>query len=541
MREIFRHQIQRFNTTYFIDHNTLDEPIEYSDIQFKKPKFKFRVSNSFESENEYIKNYGNPLCSIMKEYALIVVNSSEEKLSIKIFTGRKKRREGVCWFSEKKSFCFLTVNKKNGDFYYGWNDNYNKKKSKTRFRKNCHTSLPILRISEEVKKSVLQIGKNYHPEKILEELFSVFFKDLNISPGNHNIDSDFKFTSKDYEILKYYLEKKKIKYPNNFGLFYLNPDIKIPFKTIKKCDMKLVDAFMKQYGLEGRSVRSAIHKSSRLNFKLLRGAYYLFDKSWINSDEDLLVNIFNFNQSGGYYDLNNLHLQKMSKIEQKKVFMLFKSYVLLQKIDLWTFWDHIRMYNSLKDFGEVELKWKSQDNIGFREEHLDWTDKLEFYKKGEYYRVYPNFMYEIINKEIYLGEEKFYPVLLDTTKNYNDESNIQFNCVKGYIGRSSSIIISLRRNEKNSSDRATVEYSLSKLNDEISVHRIQFLGKYNSRLSEDWEPVLLRLDQRVLSCINNEKFDTVKIKKICSNGVEMFSDSDWNEAGKLRWTYKNIE
>jgi hypothetical protein len=151
-------------------------------------------------------------------------------------------------------------------------------------------------------------------------------------------------------------------------------------------------------------------------------------------------------------------------------------------------------------------------------------------------------MHKKISEKIISEDKIYFPIILDKTKDYNDESNLQNNCVKTYIGRSSSIIISLRMNDKNSSERATIEYSLSKTkSNEIKVDRVQFLGKYNSRLTEDWTPVLLKLDERVLSCVSDKRFETVKIKKKCFNGVELFSDSNWNDEGRLRWTYKNIE
>lgn len=541
MREIFKHQIQRFNTTFFLDHNNLEDPTEYVDFGFKKQKFKFRVSNSFDSENLYVENYGNPLCSVSKEYGLIVVSSDDIKVSIKVFSGRKKRIQGTSWFTEKKSFTFLTVNKVNGDFYYGWNDNYQKKKSKTRFNKNCHTSSPILRISQEIKKIILNIDRNYHPEKVINETLTTFSTLLNLGDYNQFESSEGIFRSWDKSLLKFYLDRKKIKYPDNFVLFYMNSDIKIPFKLIRKSNMKVVDAFMSKYGFEGKVVKSAIHKTYRLNYILLKLFYDLFDKSWVNEDQQFVTNILNFSQTYTSWD-TNFHLQKMTKSEKKKVFDIFKNFVITQKLDLFTVCDHIIIYNRLKEYGENELKWKSDDVANFREEHLDWTDKLEFYKNGDYFRIYPSYFYETINKEINSGIDIFFPILLNNTKNYNDESNTQFNCVKSYIGRSSSLIISLRKNEKNSSERATIEYSLTKNKEgKISVSRIQFLGKYNSKLSEEWIHVLLKLDQRVLSCVEDERFETVKIKKICSNGVEMFSDSDWNENGNLRWTYKNIE
>jgi hypothetical protein len=196
------------------------------------------------------------------------------------------------------------------------------------------------------------------------------------------------------------------------------------------------------------------------------------------------------------------------------------------------------MYTELKTFGENDLKWYSvDDNSDFRKEHLDWTDKLQHYKKGTYVRTYPDYMYETISQPLYVD---FHPVLLDSTQKYNDESKQQSNCVKGYIGKSSSIIISVRTGQS-LTERATVEYLLTKESDKVSAKRVQSLGKFNQKLEDEWNEVLLKLDQVVLSCVRDERFETVKLTKECKNGVVLSSDSYWDEDGKLRWTYKNID
>jgi hypothetical protein len=196
------------------------------------------------------------------------------------------------------------------------------------------------------------------------------------------------------------------------------------------------------------------------------------------------------------------------------------------------------MYTELKMFGEQDLKWYSVESKDeFRKEHLDWTDKLEHYKKGTYFRQYPEYMYKMISQPLY---DDFHPILLDSSSTYNDESNYQSNCVKGYIGKPSCLIISVRCG-KFLEDRATIEYILTKKDDKIYADRVQSLGKFNQKLESQWTPVLLKLDQVVLSCVRDKRFETVKLTKECSNGVVLKSDTYWNNDGKLRWVVQNIE
>ena len=130
------------------------------------------------------------------------------------------------------------------------------------------------------------------------------------------------------------------------------------------------------------------------------------------------------------------------------------------------------------------------------------------------------------------------PLLLMDSKSYNEESLYQSNCVKTYIGKPGSFIISLRKGLYG--DRATIEYKLVKDRNQINPLRVQSLGKFNGKLDEEWNEVLFKLDDIVLSCVEDKRFETVKIIKECKNGVTLESDTHWEE-DNLRWTYKNIE
>jgi hypothetical protein len=185
----------------------------------------------------------------------------------------------------------------------------------------------------------------------------------------------------------------------------------------------------------------------------------------------------------------------------------------------------------------------SDDNRSdFRHEHLDWTDKLQSYRQGTYYRQYPDYTYTVISKPITSVDGVYYPVVLDNSKNYNEESAIQSNCVKTYIGKAGSIIVSLRKGGVDSDERATIEYNMTKglLNESVRISRVQSLGRFNKGLPENWNEVLLKLDERMLYYVNEKEFDTVKIKKVLKSGLELESSSNWNTTGRLVWDKKEI-
>jgi hypothetical protein len=74
----------------------------------------------------------------------------------------------------------------------------------------------------------------------------------------------------------------------------------------------------------------------------------------------------------------------------------------------------------------------------------------------------------------------------------------------------------------------------------INVDRVQSLGKFNKKLTEEWNDVLFKLDKRMLYYVKDENFDTVKIKKVHKSGLELDSTSNWRDDGRLVWDKDEI-
>jgi hypothetical protein len=360
---------------------------------------------------------------------------------------------------------------------------------------------------------------------------------------NADVFGDLDFNER---LFKFYLTKRGVKFPNNFSAFtneWFGSDIK---KCLKKKDNKMVDAVMMRHNISGKQVKKALHNCTKLNMEVYKFAQNVFGDDWLNQDYNLILECFNS-------DINTIPVpiefyNYISNEELKRVFTLFKQVVVTKTLDYYTFRDHIRMYTELKRYGELDLKWMSSDEskVKFREEHLDWTDKIEYHRNGTYTRIYPKYSYDVIENPIKVGEYDYYPVLLDDSLNYNLESHLQSNCVKTYIDICGSIIISLRKGNDTSDDRATIEYVLNKSvgTDKISIERFQSLGRFNNRLSEEWNDVLFKLDEVMLSYVKDNRFETVKIIKK-TNGKEFTSDSTWEEFGSeilrtLIWCEDNI-
>lgn len=497
----------------------------------RKSRMVYIPKEVLDSEVSYLENYGNPLAKVLKRYVMVVVEKQENKVSLKLFWGFRERRVGNVWFKTSRNVDYLTINTKTGDVYSGYLHNFQKKRRAIKkINKNFFLSEPINTMKIRLRNILGSFTENHYD--VTMKAISTFMNEID------NRD-EFKQLNFEKRLFRFYLNKKGIKYPNNFHLYskvLFGPKIR---KTLKKSDNKLVDAFMKEHGLSGKQLKIALHNCSKLNIQVYSNARILFGDDWINQDPNFILTALNSDHNAGHRTIPAEFTTLISKDELRKVFGLYKRVYFDGVLDSYSFYDHIRMYTELKMYGETDLRWNCDANSkdSFREEHLDWTDKLQFYKRGYYERIYPEYTYDLIERPI--GD--YYPVVLNRSTNYNEESSIQSNCVKTYIGRPSSFIVSLRKGSPSSDERATIEYKISKEGDKIKCHRVQSLGRFNGKLEEHWMGPLFKLDEILLSYIKDKQFDTVKITKKCANGSFLESNSEWDNGGILRWTYRAIE
>lgn len=510
-----------------------DEIISIKRQRVDKVKFKklvYHPKETLDTEGAYIENYGNPLAKVSKTYGMVVVEKEGYKVSLKLFWGYRTRPVGKCWFKTGRNMRYITVNTKTGDVYTGKLLNYQKKTKATRdIKKNFFADGPISRMKRYIRNVFIKFTTNHH--EFTMKALSKFLSE---------IDNNKEFDTLDFEkrLFRFYLDKKGIKYPNNFYLYakkLVGPEIR---KMLKKSDNKLVEAFMKTNQIGGKQLKIALHNSTGLNTLAYLTARKLFGDDWINQDPNFILNSLN-SPVDMVINIPNEFLNLISKDELKRVFGLFKKVYFDGSLESYTVHDHIIMYTELKLYGEADLRWNSnvEDDDSFRREHLDWSDKLQFYRRGYYERIYPDYTYDLIEAPI----NDFYPVVLNNSHNYNEESSIQSNCVKTYIGRASSIIISLRKGSPTSNERATIEYNVINEDGKLKCERVQTLGRFNHKLEEQWNGPLFILDKILLSYIADKRFETVKITKKCSNGEFLKSDSEWDKNNRLVWSYRVIE
>jgi hypothetical protein len=543
MKEVlFKHEVKLYYNTEYQNYLDLDDDLpispdgpisfsaKYHETFIKKTKkiyegpYYFVRKNVDKEESTFEKNYGNPLFNIVRNNFLIVVEKENDKVCLKYFLTTTTRKVGKVYFQKKTRVEYITLNLRTGDLYKGSIINYHlKTKCSKKLRKNCFNYSPISAFISEIKNYLGSFEQKPNNYEIIRDALASFMLNVPYSNTYHKEDD---------RVYQYYLEKKQIKYPDNFKAFRTcDYDYRTTLKEVRKSKSKMVDAFMKKNDLHGKVLKKVLHAVENLNLKTYKIALSFFGADWMNQDPELTKSCLNYDESWWFSTNTNLH-DVFSPEEIKRVFALFKKVIQEKSIDSRTFYDHITYYLELKAFGEEDLRWNSSTDVElFRQEHLDWAEKISHYKNGIFARIYPKEINDYISHVIQSNGVNYFPVILRNTNDYNAESMIQSNCVRTYIESCNTIIISIRKNGSESEERATIEYRLQKDKTSLKVvaRRVQDKIRFNQQPTTEWFEPMEVLDDRVNKYVSSKNYENVKMIKECRNGTIFNYKSFWDE------------
>ena len=276
--------------------------------------------------------------------------------------------------------------------------------------------------------------------------------------------------------------------------------------------------------LNGRKIRKILNVGHDLDFEVLNKVYTLLGVDYFNK-----VNSSVFVKS-------NLHFSSNFKVE--KVNLETSNFhkqnivnVLNDGLNLHSLIEHFNMVKELEDKHGHKFKVKFKDIEQFNNEHYDVSELLQSYRKGVVTRYYGDGVVSLIEGSVtdLVGVE-YYPKVLMTTNDYNEESQTQNNCVRTYVENPNNIIISLRVGSEDSKVRATIEYRFIG----NTLKRVQSLGGKNSKLTTMWDTTLEILDDKINSLYRSDILKTPELSKVYRSG-RIITRKSKNDGVILRW------
>jgi len=492
------------------------------------------------SEEEFKSNYGNTLSKVSSEKVTIVVEEYPNKISCKVYQTERIRRVGSSYFRVRKYLTYITYNFKYNNFYSGTISKKNKKILSKKVRVNdfnghVFSSLNLEirrqlrdnelrnnnfsnRVPKENSKLSWQVTKKYSDRcEHSNDIMDIFLSRIKERCG---VNKDIRGNDYEVKFFQLYLETNKFKYPNNYGEYV---QLSIPKKLLKK-ETNLVSLYMNINELNGRKIRKILNVGHDLDFEVLNKVYTLLGVDYFNK-----VNNSVFVKS-------NLHFSSNFKVE--KVNLEISNFhkqnivnVLNDGLNLHSIIEHFNMVKELEDKHGHKFKVKFKDIEQFNNEHYDLSELLQSYRKGVVSRYYGDGVVSLIEGGItdLVGVE-YFPKVLMTTNDYNEESQTQKNCVRTYIEDPNNIIISLRVGGEDSKVRATIEYRFIG----NTLKRVQSLGGKNGKLTPMWDTTLEILDDKINSLYRSEILKTPELTKVYKSGKVIKRKSQYDGV-ILRW------
>ena len=440
-----------------------------------------------------------------------------------------------------------------GDFLLVDSSKHGRTKNTPKFRKNGFQQFNNFLDSTDGPFKFLRnhIGKNNPFYKDLKNNFKdKEFNDVLSKVFNINFPTDGSFFKTFFyeEVMRWFINTKKIKIPNDYKklLVHYYPTE----KYLKKNDRKLIASVLDVYQIKSKVTIKLLHEKPNIDLGSLYMLCYLFGNNYqkyigsINkdlfgttSDNDkghligasslkLMENIRDRIKNHGYNisDIEKENLLSVLTSETEKGISVDENFMALVM-------DHFRMLSKIREY-DPNIRMRANNRVKFHSEHNELSRMISAIKKGwviQYF--YPEETIRHIQQPIKVFKSidigaglkgtdmddyiSITPFVLTREEEYIEEGKFMHHCVASYAETDTSMIVSLRTEDEQ--DRVTCEFQISNGN------LIQAKYFSNATPPKQFERVieevtdLIRIHAR-FGTLNWLKKDRVPIK---INGIEI--------------------
>ena len=513
----------------------------------------------YVTKDRHIKKYYNePLSEISVHILERSIIKKGDKVTIKTNKFTKFRGFNCKYFKTNKFTTSVTFDMVKGNFLFVDSGKHGKTKTTPRFRKNGFQQLENFLDSSDGPFKFLRnhMGKNNPLYKELKNNFKdKEFNDVLSKVFNINFITDGSFFKTFFyeEVMRWFINTKKIKIPNDYKklLVHYYPTE----KYLKKNDRKLIASVLDVYQIKSKVTIKLLHEKPNIDLGSLYMLCYLFGDNYqkyigsINkdlfgttSDKGHLIGASSLKNMENIRDRIKNHGYNISDIEKENLLSVLTSEtekgVSVDENFMGLVMDHFRMLSKIREY-DPNIRMRANTRVKFHGEHNELSRMISAIKKGwviQYF--YPEetirqiqqpsdceFISEIWRyngdgtEELFdsfnEGDVKIYPYVLTREEEYIEEGKFMHHCVASYAETDTSMIVSLRTEDKQ--DRVTCEFKIS---DGFMIQAKHFSNKKPPKYFQkaiDEVTDLVRLHAR-FGTLNWLKKDRVPIK---INGIEI--------------------
>jgi hypothetical protein len=476
-----RDEIKKKKTRFFYWDDEYKNPpiIRYASTH----KLNGIIGEFYTTKDRHIKKYYNePLSEISVHIIERSIIKRGDKVTIKINKFTKSRGFNCKYFKSNKWASSVTFDMVKGDFLLVNSSKHGKTKMSPRFRKNGFQQLdnfidssdgPFKFLRNHLSKNnpLYNELKNNFKDKEFNDVLSKVFK--------INFPTDgllFKTMFYD-EVMRWFINTKKIKIPNDYKklLVHYYPTE----KYLKKNDRKLIASVLDVYQIKSKVTIKLLHEKPNIDLGSLYMLCYVFGNNYqkyIGSINKDLFGTTSDNDKGHLIGASSLKLMEdvrdriknhgydISDIEKENLLSVLTVEpargVSVNENFMGLVMDHFKMLDKIREY-DSNIRMRATTSIKFHTEHNELSRMISAIKKGwvvQYF--YPEETIRQIQQPISCdGEIMIYPYVLTREEEYIEEGRFMHHCVASYAETETSMIVSLRTEDKQ--DRVTCEFKIS--------------------------------------------------------------------------------